>query len=514
MVALGILSTRVMGLVRMRVFGHFLGTSDAADAFLSAIRIPNLLQNLFGEGALSASFIPVYARLVNSDDHVEATRLARAVAALLALVVSVIVLAGVLLTPVLVTVIAPGFTGEKRELTITLVRILWPGTGLLVISAWCLGILNSHGRFFLSYAAPVVWNLAQIGALLWFGRTASESGLVVAVAWAAVAGSLLQVLVQMPVVWRVLVRVKGQSEAARENVKVVIRNFLPALTSRGVIQISAYLDLVIATFLPSGAPSAINYAQTLYNLPVSLFGMSVAAAELPRMAGSAGDEEERFDLLRGRLRWGLRQIAFFVVPTVASFVALGHVIAAALFQTGRFSREDSLFVWKILAAAAVGLLASTLARLYSSTFFALRDTRTPMRFAIVRVGLGVVLGVLLAVIMPRAMGIDRNWGAPGLALAGSLAGWVEYVLLRRALRARIGAVPTDWPYLLRIWFAAITAASLAWLLYTRVSTMAPLVVAAIVLGTFCLAYLSLALATGIPEAQRVLARFRGRRGAP
>ena len=169
MVALGILASRVVGLVRMRVLGHYLGVGDAADAFAAAFRIPNLLQNLFGEGALSASFIPVYARLLGAGNEVEARKVARAVGGLLALVVAVLVLLGVLATPFLIDVIAPGFDGAKRELTIRLVRIFFPGAGLFVMSAWCLGVLNSHGKFFLSYAAPVVWNLSMIARppVLW-----------------------------------------------------------------------------------------------------------------------------------------------------------------------------------------------------------------------------------------------------------------------------------------------------------------------------------------------------------
>src|SRR6266478_6588849 len=147
-VALGILCSRLAGLVRLRVFAYYFGLqSDAADAFNAAFRIPNFLQNLFGEGALSASFIPVYASLVARGERKDADRVAGAVGALLALVVAVIVLAGVFATPFLIDAIAPGFTGEKRALTIQIVRVLFPGAGLLVLSAWCLGILNSHYRF-------------------------------------------------------------------------------------------------------------------------------------------------------------------------------------------------------------------------------------------------------------------------------------------------------------------------------------------------------------------------------
>ncbi len=166
----GILLSRIVGLVRERVFGFYFGVTDEADAFRAAFRIPNLLQNLFGEGVLSASFIPVYASLIADDDREEATRVAGAVFAILALVVSGFVLVGVLAAPVLVDLIAAGFPGTKRDLTVTLVRVLFPGAGLLVMSAWCLGILNSHKKFFLSYAAPVLWNVAMIATLVWFGR--------------------------------------------------------------------------------------------------------------------------------------------------------------------------------------------------------------------------------------------------------------------------------------------------------------------------------------------------------
>src|SRR3984885_5072336 len=178
LVAAGILFSRVSGLIREGIFAHFFGTSDAGDAFKAAFRIPNFLQNLFGEGVLSASFIPVYAGLLARDDEDEARRTA-----------------GALATPYLIDAIAPGFHGEKRELTIRLVRILFPGAGLLVLSAWCLGILNSHRKFFLSYTAPVIWNAAMIAALLGFRRMEADS-LVVVLAWGSVAGSALQFGVQ------------------------------------------------------------------------------------------------------------------------------------------------------------------------------------------------------------------------------------------------------------------------------------------------------------------------------
>src|SRR5262249_10349731 len=349
-----------------------------------------------GEGALSASFIPVYASLVAREDRREADRVAGAIASILALLVSGLVLLGVLATPLLIDAIAPGFTGAKRELTIQIVRILFPGAGLLVLSAWCLGVLNSHHRFLLSYAAPVMWNAAMIATMIIYGRAALPD-LALKLAWGSVAGSALQFGVQLPVVLRIAPDLKLIFDTASEHVRTVVRNFVPVFISRGVVQVSAYVDSLIASLLPTGAVVGLTNAQLLYTLPVSLFGISVSAAELPAMAATAAKGDEGAapsSPIRQRLNSGLRQIAFFVVPSAMAFIALGDVVTAALLQTpgGRFTHSDALYVWGILAGSGVGLLASTLGRLYSSAYYALRDTRTPLRYAILRVGLTTVLG--------------------------------------------------------------------------------------------------------------------------
>src|SRR5919202_1116049 len=251
LVMAGILLSRVVGLVRQRVMAHYFGTTDVGDAFNVALRIPNFLQNVFGEGALSASFIPVYAGLLAHDEEREADHVASAVFSILALVTSVLVLLGVLFTPHIISVIALGYTGGKRDLTITLARIFFPSPGLLVLSAWCLGVLNSHRRFFLSYTAPVVWNITLIAALAWAGRPVRSVplsdlgvwGRVAAfAAWGSVLGSALQFGVQLPTVLVLLRRVRLALGAANANVSTVIRNFLPVFFSRGVVQISAFVD--------------------------------------------------------------------------------------------------------------------------------------------------------------------------------------------------------------------------------------------------------------------------------
>src|ERR671921_854978 len=229
LIAAGILLSRVAGLIRLRVFSHYFGiTSEAADAFNAAFRIPNFLQNLFGEGVLSASFIPVYARLLGRGEEEDARRVAGAVFSLLAVASALLVLLGVVLTPALIGLIAPGFAGSKREITIRLVRILFPGAGLLVLSAWCLGVLNSHRRFFLSYTAPVLWNVAIIGTLLVFGNSVHGYDLAGYTAWGSVAGSALQFGVQLPLVLRLLGRLNLDFQRRSAAVRTVLRNFGPA----------------------------------------------------------------------------------------------------------------------------------------------------------------------------------------------------------------------------------------------------------------------------------------------
>jgi len=512
LVAAGIFLSRIAGLIRDRVFAHYFGNSDAADVFKAALRIPNFLQNLFGEGVLSASFIPVYASLLARGDKDEARKTAGAVAALLTLSTSILVLLGVLTAPWLIDAIAPGFQGEKRELTILLVRILFPGAGLLVGSAWCLGVLNSHRKFFLSYTAPVLWNIAMIAGMLAFGAGRAQNSLVVITAWASVAGSALQVLVQLPMVFKLLGGLKLSLGHQAEHVRTVIRNFFPVFVSRGVVQISAYIDAFLASWLPTGAVSALAYAQTLYTLPVSLFGMSVSAAELPVMSGALGGADEVAGILRARMNSGLRQITFLVVPSVAGFLALGDVIVAAIYQSGRFTHADVIYVWGILAGSTVGLLASTLGRLYSSGYYALRDTRTPLRFAIVRVVLTTVLGYLAALPLPRLLGIEPRWGVAGLTISAGIASWAEFTLLQRGIRRRIGQVGVPLVFLAQVWVAAVVAAAGARGILIAVGHRGPILLAAIVLSVYGVLFFGVSTLWKLPEAQSLVGLLRRRAG--
>jgi putative peptidoglycan lipid II flippase len=433
---------------------------------------------------------------------------AGAIAAILALTASVIVLAGVLATPLFIDVIVPGFHGAKRELSIRIVRILFPGAGLMVMSAWCLGILNSHRRFFLPYAAPVVWNAAMIATLAGFGRRMDEPSLALALAWGSVAGSALLILVQAPAVLRLARRLRVRLDTRSEHVRETLRNFVPVFFSRGVVQISAFVDGQLASLLPKGAVTGLGNAQNLYMLPVSLFGMAISAAELPAMSSALGSEETVAAELRGRLDSGLRRIAFFIVPSAMAFLALGDVVAGAVFQSGKFERQDAVYVWGILAGSAVGLLASTLGRLYAAAYYALRDTRTPLRFAVVRVALTAGLGAICSLWLPGWIGIDAKWGVAGLTASAGVSGWVEFVLLRRALNRRIGRTGLPAPFVARLWASAAAAAAVAWGVKLALGRHNPILVGAAVLAPYGIAYFGATYALGIEECRAALAKLR------
>jgi putative peptidoglycan lipid II flippase len=507
-VASAIFLSRIFGLIRQRVLSHYLGLLDGADAFTAAFRIPNLLQNMLGEGVLSASFIPVYARLRAEGREAEADRVANAVFGLLALVASLIVLAGVLLAGPLTALVAPGFSGEKRELTVRLVRLLFPGAGLLVLSAWCLGILNSHRRFFLSYTAPIVWNLTIIVVIWVAGRGGSESQVAWAAALGSVIGSALQFLVQMPHVLRLMREFRPAIDTGSSELRTVVRNFGPVFLGKGVAQLSGFVDTIIASLLGQGPVTALQAAQNLTSMPVSLFGMSVSAAELPAMSSETGSDAEIAVALRDRINRGLRHIAFFVVPSAAAFLAFGGVIAAALFQTGKFTADDARFVWSILAGSAVGLLAATLGRLYNSGHYALRDTRTPLRCSLVRMTLTIVLGLLFAIPLPPLLGIEPRWGTAGLTASAGLAAWVEFHLLRRSMTRKIGPSGLPLPLLGQLWLAALGGILVGLAVYARTGGVGVIGRAALVLIPYGLTYVLLTIAFRVPEAMGLLKRLR------
>lgn len=531
LIATGIFLSRIAGLVRDSATAAFLGTSLYADAFRAGLRMPNVLQNLLGEGTLSASFIPVYSELIEEGRKEEAGRLAGAVFALLFAIAGAVAMVGFFLAPTLTDIFLFGFEGEQRELTITVTRIIFPMTAFLVLSAWSLGVLNSHRQFFVPYVAPVLWNAAIIGALYFFGGRYELDRVVIAAAWGALLGGFLQFAVQLPFVLR-LNRVRPNLGFRAESVRAVMGNAGPAIMGRGVVQLSSWADVFLASLLVVGSVTVMTAALTLYMLPISLFAMSVAAAELPELARQRQADPS---VIRDRARAGIERISFYVVPSVVAFLLLGDVVVSALYQRGEFTRSDTLWVWITLTGYTIGLLATTTSRLFSSTYFALRDTRTPARIATLRVVLSVVLGISLMIAFEgfrvEKWGMDlsipagplsrfqvtdeKTLGVFGLSLASGIAGWVEWWMLRRNLKDRIGTVNARIGVLARMFGAALAGAAAAsavrWVVPAE--GIDPALRAIPVLGAYGVVYLGLAAAFGLSETAiftRRLKRMIGR----
>ena len=501
-VAAGIFLSRIFGLIRERVFAHYFGNSDAGDAFKAALKIPNFLQNLFGEGVLSASLIPIYSKLLAEGKQKEAAQVASTVATFLALIVSVLVLFGVLATEQLINWIAPGFEGEKRNITIQLVQIFFPGTGILVLSAWCLGVLNSHRKFFLSYVAPVFWNIAIIATMLIFSQGRSQEQLAIVTAWGLVAGSVLQFLVQLPTTLVVLQNFQFHIKIT-DSVQKVFQQFTPVVMTRGVVQLSAYIDSMIASFLTSGAISSISYAQNLYMLPISLFGMSVAASELPELSSASGTPAEVQKKIQDRLRLSLLRISYFVIPTTVVFVGLGGVVVATLYQTGAFGELEKLSVWNVLIGYSLGLLATTQSRLFSSVFYAMQDSRTPFRFAVIRIFVGTIIGYILA--------IQLEYDALGLALAGGVSGIIEFYLLKRKLTQKMGPIDFQIKKIIKILAASLAAGAIAFMSQSMFSSIEqPWLKGACVLTLFGVFYLYLTFYMNIEQSQQIVRQIKNK----
>jgi putative peptidoglycan lipid II flippase len=501
-VAAGILVTRVLGYVRERVFAHYFGNGAAADAFRAALRIPNALRNLLGEGTLSASFIPVYAAL-NEKNKPAARALAGAILGLLLLASGILAVVGILFAPAITAAVAQGFDGPRRELTTILVRILFPMTGLMVVSAWCLGILNTHRRFFLPYAAPALWNVAGIAAMMaaaaWL-KGEGLYGLSLALAWGTVAGSLLQIAIQLPTCWRLLGGIPLRVSFAPEGVRPVISAWLPLVVGAGVAQLSGLVDTFLGSYTGVGGLASLGYAQLVQVLPISLFGVAVTAVALPDLARDAISDTAN-EQLRARIATGFRRIAFFVLPSAFAFAALGPQIVGALFQTGRFDADDTVLVGGVLAAYGIGLLGQSTVKLFASGFYAMRDTRTPVRIAIVSL---VISGILSWFFM-------RRFGPAGIALGSSIGATLNTALHLYDLDKRIGTIlqRSDWRIIGLVVVASLLAAGLAVGMGQVAAAWRPIPRGIAVLGIFGVAYGALSLAFRHPDAIRAWQSLTG-----
>jgi len=447
-----------------------------------------MLRNLLGEGTLSASMVPIYSEFLEQGKKEEANRFAGAVLGLLTVVSAAVVLLGELVAPLLVSLFFPLWSPEKQEITTTLVRILLPMSGILVISAWAIGVLDSHRRFFVSYVAPAFWNISVITALvaggIYWGL--DQPDLVAVLAWGALIGGGAQLAVQVPFVLRLVGRVHPSLGRGVEGVPEVIRNFTPVVVARGVVNLSGWFEIFLAGLLADGAVAVMGYAQTFYVLPISLFGISVAASELPELSRMRGEDRE---VLAARVAAALKRVSYFVIPSAIGYLLMGDVLIAALYETGQFGAAETLVSWGVLGAFALGLPASASSRSLSSTFYALRDTKTPARIAYVRVAVSLVIGVAAMVPLDQYGFSGLRLGAAGLAIGASCAAWLEFVMLRRALASKIGAHGPGVGPIVRLTLAASLAAALGVTLQQVLPPAQPWLVALETLVPFGVLYL-------------------------
>jgi putative peptidoglycan lipid II flippase len=499
-VAAGILVSRVLGLVRNMAFAQVLGATAASDAYTAALKIPNAVRNLLGEGTLSAAFVPVYSRLLAGESPVAARALARAVLGLLLVVVSALTLLGIWAAPLLTALLAAGFDAPTQALTTRLVRVLFPMTGLMVVSGWCLGVQAAHRRFFLAYASAALWSVAQI-ALLWWGggRGATLETMAWWLAWATLAGAVLQVAAQLPEVIRLTGVPWPTVDRAAPGVAEVLRNVGPVVTALGVVQLSSFVDVQVASWLPTGAATTLSYAQAVALLPVSLFGVSVAAAALPDLARD--EATLAIDQLRERVRAGWQRVLFYVVPSAVAFVAVGDLIVGMLYGGGRFGPAEQQVTHVVLGAYALGLVSAGSVKLLASAFYALRDYRSPLRASLTSVvisgGLAAATGFLLR---------DWRYAASGIAAGSAIGSYANLALLLRGLRGRIGALytPAMWAGTRRIVVASAVAAIATLGVRGVTGRHGPWVIGPPLLAIFALAYLGTAWALGSREAARWL----------
>lgn len=495
-----------MGLVRGWFFSRYFGLGMQADAYNTAIRIPNVLRNLLGEGAISASFVPVYAAALERGDERGANALASALLGVLLLGVSSLTVLGIVLAPVLTD--WTGLQPDAAALTTKLLRILFPMTGLMVLSGWCLGVQNAHRRFFMSYASAVMWSVPQIALLAFGGNpgTADLDQLVWWLAWATIVGSVLQIGAQMPQVLRLM----GGSlhptlQVATSGLRDVLKNFAPVVAALGLFQISSLIDLWIATNLQTGSVANLFNATQLYLLPLSLFGVSTAAAALPQLAR----DRERGDVsaLAAGVSRSWEQALFYTIPSAIAFLGIGDFLVALLYETGKFGPAQRTAVHLTLMGFSAGLVAYASSRVIASSYQAVQDYRTLWRSALVAIAVSTAASLALSLPFRAS-----EYAVAGVAAGAALGAFVNFTLLYRGVARHVGPIDVAGPRRVALRSVVAGAAALTVASLGRMATgnLGIRWRAVIVISLFSAVYLAAARAMGLDEADRLLAGLRRR----
>jgi len=427
-IGLATLASRVLGYVRDMVVAQAFGAGPVTDAFFVAFRIPNLLRRLLAEGALSTAVIPVFTQYLATGGRAAFTAMVRAVAGASALTLCVVTLAGMLGARWIVALMTPGWAADPPllDLAVWLTRLMFPYLLLVGLAALASGTLNAHQRFFTAALGPVLLNLSMISAVLLLAPYFQPP--IVSLAVGVLVGGLGQLLVQLPEVRRLGVSLRPSGEWTHPAVQTIARRLLPAAFGLAAVQITVVINTLLASLLPKGSISYLYYADRVMEFPLGVFGIALATASLPTMSAQAarGDRAGLTDTLA----FSLRLSVFIAVPAAVGLVALGGPIVSLLFQRGQFGPAATAATTEALAAYAVGLPAFSATRIAAQTFYAMGDTRTPVLLGFVSVAANVVLA--LGLMGPLAHG--------GLALASSLAAYVNLLTLLWMLRQRLGPI--------------------------------------------------------------------------
>ena len=418
--------SRIFGFLRDMVVAAFFGAGLTTDAFFVAFRIPNMLRRLLAEGSLTVSFVPVFTEYLNRRSKPEALELANIAFTLLSIVLAVVSVLGVLLAPLIVTVMAPGFSRspEQYELAVFLTRFMFPYIFLISLVALCMGILNSLRHFAAPALSPVVLNLCMIIAALSLRDFFREP--ITALAVGVMAGGVLQLAMQWPFLVRLGVNLKPAFAFRHPGIRQMALLFLPAFFGAAIYQINIFIGTILASLLPTGSVSYLYYADRVVELPLGVFAIAVGTAALPSLSGQVaqGLTEE----FKRTISFSLRLILFVTIPATVALIVLREPIISVLFQRGHFGADATALTAQALLYYALGLWAFSTIRVIVSAFYALQDTKLPMRAAAVALVVNVAASVILMI--PLRHG--------GLALATSIASAANVAILAVVLRRRIG----------------------------------------------------------------------------
>jgi putative peptidoglycan lipid II flippase len=464
-ISLAVMASRVLGLVRDQVFAILFGAGLQYDAFLTAFRIPNLLRDLFAEGALSAAFVTTFTQVLETKGEQEAFRLSNRVATALMILLAMICLMGWIFAPTIVNLLAPGFfdVPGKAELTIHLTRIMIPFLLLIALAAKAMGILNARHNFGVPAIAPVFFNLGSIIGGLFLGFTAAPVlGLtpIEGMAFGTLVGGFLQFAVQWPSLRRAGFRYRPMLSLSDPGVRQIMSLMGPAIIGTAAVQINVFVNTNFASSIidpatgavANGPVSWLSYAFRFMQFPIGVFGVAVATATLPPLSRSIARED--YDEFRQTLTHGLALVFLLCIPSAVGLAVLGRPIVALIFEHGRFTAFDTVQTGNALAAYSIGLAGYAAVKVLSPAFYALNDARTPMLISLGSIAVNYVMNSLLV----------RRFGHVGLAFSTSTVALINFLLLAVFMRRRLGRLEGRrlGSTVLRICFASLAMAVFAW----------------------------------------------------